>query len=285
MLAKHTASTRRHALRSVCVASMALLGLLLMFPPAAFGTEPVGDSEASEETPRARRDFRFSQSRVAFGLRGGWAFNRTESDIYDDLTSWLTLEKSDFDAPAFTVDVSWRLLSRLDAVIGFEYSSRSTRSEDRDYVDEFGIPIVQDTRLTQVPLTFSLKFYPTGRGRQVGQHAWVPAAVAPYLGGGIGATWYRLKQSGDFVFKPFCEDPPCEDPPILPIFEDVFTSKDWAFAGHVFLGVDIKLIKNLGLVFEGRYYWADADVRGDFDGFDPIDLNGARVMAGINWKL
>ena len=59
----------------------------------------------------------------------------------------------------------------------------------------------------------------------------------------------------------------------------------WAFAGHVFLGVDIKLIKSLGLVFEGRYYWADADLREDFVGFDPIDLNGARVMAGINWKL
>ena len=203
------------------------------------------------------------------------------------MTDELTLERSDFFGPVFAADFSWRLTSWMDAVIGFEVSGSSTDSEFRDYVDEFDIPITQNTRLTQVPLTVSLKFYPIGRGRQVGQYAWVPSAVAPYVGGGIGATWYELRQKGEFV--DFADEDPDEDPPICEdtciIFEDVFTSKGWAFAGHVFLGVDIKLIKSLGLVIEGRYYWANADLRGYFVGFDPIDLDGARVMAGVNWKL
>lgn len=41
----------------------------------------------------------------------------------------------------------------------------------------------------------------------------------------------------------------------------------------------------LGLILEGRYYWASADLGGDYIGFDPIDLDGARIMVGINWKL
>jgi hypothetical protein len=273
MLTKNIASTRRYALRSVCVATTALLGLSLILS-VTVRAEGAGDGEASEDAPQARLDFRFSAPRFSIGVRGGWAFNRSEGEIYDFLTDELTLERSDFDAPAFAADFSWRLTSWLDVVAGFEVSSCKTDSEFRDYVDEFGIPITQNTRLTQVPLTFSLRLYPFDRGRQVGQYAWVPSAIAPYVGGGIGATWYELRQKGDFV-----------DFVDLTIFEDHFSSDGWAFAGHVFLGVDIKLIKSLGLVFEGRYYWANADLRGDFVGFDPIDLDGARAMVGINWKL
>jgi hypothetical protein len=273
MLSKNVAPTRPFSVRPSWIATATLLGLLLLLS-AAVRAEGEADGEASEDTPQADLDFRFSAPRFSVGVRGGWAFNRSEGEIYDFLTDELTLERSDFDAFTFAADFSWRLTSWLDVVAGFEVSSHSTGSEFRDYVDEFGMPITQDTRLTQVPLTLSLRVYPFGLGRQVGQYAWVPSALAPYVGGGIGATWYELKQKGEFV-----------DFVDLTIFEDHFSSDGWAFAGHVFLGIDIKLIKSLGLVFEGRYYWADADLGGDFVGFDPIDLDGARVMAGINWKL
>jgi len=284
LIEKNTAPTCRNALRSACVATTALLGLSWVLS-ATVRAEGAGDGEASEDAPQARLDFRFSAPRFSIGVRGGWAFNRSEGEIYDFLTDELTLERSDFDAPAFAADFSWRLTPwldncrltswmDLDVVAGFEVSSRKTDSEFRDYVDEFGIPITQNTRLTQVPLTFSLRLYPFDRGRQVGQYAWVPSAIAPYVGGGIGATWYELRQKGDFV-----------DFVDLTIFEDHFSSDGWAFAGHVFLGVDIKLIKRLGLVLEGRYYWANADLGGDYVGFDPIDLDGARAMVGVNWKL
>jgi opacity protein-like surface antigen len=285
--AERAAATRRSAFRCACFAVTALLGPLLMLPATA---RAQGRHEAGEEAEHAsepRRDFRFAAPRVSLGLRGGWAFNRAEGEIYDFLTDQLTLEKSDFNAPAGTIDFSLRLTSWLDAVFGVEYSGRETSSEDRYFEDEFGNPIEQDTRLTQVPITFSLKLYPIGRGRQVGQYAWVRKAVVPYLGGGIGPTWYELKQKGDFVHETDPDDPNddfCQGAPAC-IFEDAFSSEDWTFAQHAFLGVDIKLTRNLGLILEGRYYWADADVGGDYIGFDPIDLDGARVMIGINWKL
>jgi len=257
------------------------LAFLDLFPATAFGENSSGTSEQLEEAPLPRLDFQFDEPRMSLGFRGGWAFNRSKGEIYDFLTDELTLSKSDFDAPAFTFDFSWRLISWLDVVFGVEFGGREKNSSDREFVEEgTRNPIKQKTRLTQVPLTLSLKIYPIGRGEKVGQYAWIPKTVVPYIGGGIGGTWYELRQKGDFV--------DVGDPDVLGdefIFSDKFTSDDWAFAQHVFVGVDIKLTRSFGLILEGRYYWADADMQGDYVGFKPIDLDGARAMIGFNWKL
>ena len=179
-------------LRLASFAAAALLGPLALLPATAFAESPNQAGEDVDQTPEPRLDFRFKAPRVSLGLRGGWAFNRADAEIYDFLTDQLTLEKSDFNAPAGAIDFSLRLTSWLDAVFGVEYSGRERSSEDRYFTDLFGNPVEQDTRLTQVPLTFSLKLYPIGRGHQVGQYAWVRKAVVPYIGGGIGPTWYEL---------------------------------------------------------------------------------------------
>jgi opacity protein-like surface antigen len=278
---KNTMATRPCALRSACFAATAvLLAPLLMLPATAFGESSNEASEEIEEAPLPRLDFQFDEPRMSLGFRGGWAFNRSNGEIYNFLTDQLTLKSSDFDAPAFTVDFSWRLISWLDLVFGVEYSGRKQKSEDRRFVDTLGDSIDQKTRLTQVPLTLSVKIYPIGRGDQVGQYAWIRKAVVPYIGGGIGGTWYELKQKGDFVD---IGDPDVEGDEF--IFNDVFKSDDWTFAQHAFAGVDIKLTRSFGLILEGRYYWADADVQGDYEGFNSIDLDGARAMIGFNWKL
>jgi opacity protein-like surface antigen len=265
------------------------LAFLDLLPATAFGENSSGTSEQLEEAPLPRLDFQFDEPRMSLGFRGGWAFNRSKGEIYDFLTDELTLSKSDFDAPAFTFDFSWRLISWLDVVFGVEFGGREQKSEDRKSNELNGSSINQKTRLTQVPLTLSLKIYPIGRGEQVGQYAWIPKAVVPYIGGGIGGTWYELKQKGDFVDRDpdpgDCPLPPDPDDPHACIFSDTFISDDWAFAQHVFVGLDIKLTRSFGLVLEGRYYWADADLKGDYVGFNPIDLDGARAMIGFNWKL
>jgi opacity protein-like surface antigen len=256
------------------------LAFWYLLPATAFGESPNEASETIEEAPLPSLDFRFDEPRMSLGFRGGWAFNRSNGDIYDVLTDELTLSNSDFDAPAFTVDFSWRLISWLDVVFGVEYSGRFEKSEDRGFTELDGSAIKQKTRLTQVPLTLSLKIYPIGRGEQVGQYAWIRKTVVPYFGGGIGGTWYQLKQKGDFVDKGDLKVKGDEF-----IFNDVLTSDDWGFSQHAFAGVDIKLTRSLGLILEGRYYWAAADLQDDYPRFNSIDLDGARVMIGFNWKL
>jgi hypothetical protein len=50
----------------------------------------------------------------------------------------------------------------------------------------------------------------------------------------------------------------------------------------VFGGVDFNLVPRVFLTIEARYSWADAALREDFVGFEPIDLNGLRTTAGID---
>lgn len=259
-----------------------LLVSLLVLSLSAFVASPTEatDEPTFEEAPRSRLDFRFKPPRASLGLRGGWAFNRAEGEIYDFFVDQLTLEKSDFSAPSIIFDLSWRLTSWLDVVYGIGYTGRKVESEDRFFDDALGNPVVQSTRLDQIPLLFSAKLYPLGRGKQIGQYAWIRKTVVPYFGGGIGGTWYQLKQWGEFVDK--------GDPNVVGdefIFEDLFVSSDWAFSQHVFLGVDFKLTRSFGLIVEGRYDWAEADVKGSFVDFDPIDLDGARILIGVSWKL
>lgn len=250
---------------AILALGLALAGAGLLVP---------GSVEASPPSPQVPPDFRFAPPTMTFGLRGGWLFASADSDIYDFTTGILTLEKSDFDSPVFAMDFGWKVAKQVDAVLGFEYSGRTARSEYRDYVDQDEIPIVQDTKLYQIPLTLSLKLYLASRGRAVGQYAWVPAKVLPYVGGGIGYTYYSFEQYGDFV--DFLD---------LTIFTDRFESSGWTFSGHAFVGIDISLSNSLGFVAEARYQWASANMGGSFVGFEPIDLSGLRVTGGVNWKF
>lgn len=247
---------------------LAAAASLLVAAPAA------ADPGSSGSTSQSPSGFRFSAPRTALGLRLGYTFNRAGSDVYDFITDQLTVEKSDFNAFTFASDFSWFLNERVELALGLEYSRASKRSEFRDYVDQDDIPIVQDNRLTQVPLTVSVRVYLTQRGRSVGQYAWVPSTFAAYVGGGGGGTWYRLEQFGEFV-----------DFRDLVIFEDAFVSDGWVLSAHVLGGLDIKLSRSIGLVLEARYQFASADLRGSYVGFDPIDLNGLRLMAGVSFKL
>lgn len=261
-------------MKGFCLASMRCLCIVGVVLSVLMTDVALAAPAEGSETGQGPAGFRFSSPRSSFSLRGGFTFNRASSDIYDFFIDELTIERSDFNAPTFAADFGWNLNERVDLVLGIEYGRASVRSENRDYVDQDDIPIVQDTRLTQVPLTLSVRFYLTPRGRSVSQYAWVPSTAAIYVGGGGGATWYRLEQFGEFV-----------DFRDLVIFEDNFVSDGWTIAGHAFAGVDLKLTSSIGLILEGRYQFASHDMTGSFLGFEPIDLNGLRLMAGISFKI
>ena len=242
---------------------------------------PNGDADAASEAPRAaetsgetqpRPDFLFGRPGHSLAIRGEWYQARAESDIYTFVSEQLTLDAGDFNAPGFALDVGFALGSRLDALVGFDYTRAFASSEYRDFIDSDDLPIEQDTTLRQVDLTGSVEFAITPRGRAIGQYTWIPSAVVPYVGGGGGFLWYKLEQVGDFV-----------DIIDLSIFAARFESSGWTPSAHVFGGVDIKLAPQVFLTTQARYVWADAALKRDFSGFDPIDLTGLRIAAGVQF--
>jgi hypothetical protein len=215
-------------------------------------------------------DFLFSRPRGSLGFRMGMGFPFANSGIFDLVTDQLTLEKRDFRTMSVGGEFNVAVHPRLDIVGSFDYMGSRTPSEVRRFLDESDQPILQETRLTRMPLTAAAKFFIRPRGRSFGSYAWTPSKVVPYVGAGGGALYYRFEQSGDFV-----------DFQDLSIFSDHFYSSGWSPVFFGFGGMELNLSRRLFLDFQIRYERAENDLTADFQGFDPIDLSGMRATGGF----
>jgi hypothetical protein len=159
-------------------------------------------------------------------------------------------------------------------MIAFDYTQSTRASEYRRFVDNNRLPIEQQTSLRNANISGAIKFALRERGREVGRLAWVPRTVVPFAGAGGGAMWFKVRQNGDFV-----------DYVDLSVFGDVFESNGWTPTAHVFGGVDIRVLRRAYVTFDGRYLWASGNLGSDWIDFDPIDLSGFRLSAGINFII
>jgi len=157
------------------------------------------------------------------------------------------------------------------------YSSSTTPSEFRNFIDNNDQPIQQTTKYKRVPLTIGLKYYLTDRGRAVSDFAYIPSKYAPYLGVGAGTMYYRFQQSGDFV------DFNTDD---LEIFSTALESNGWAPMAQGTAGMDFTIGPWLALTGEGRYQWARARLDpAVFEGFQKIDLSGFTGTVGFKVRF
>lgn len=248
---------------------LVVLALACSHPSPALA-EPADEAQPQPSNPTP--DFLFGRPLGSFGIRTGWVINRSSSDWYDFVSSQLTLNHSDFNRPAIGAEGAVTVSRRMDVVFGFDYGQSTTASEDRRFVDNNRLPIEQSTVLRQTNLFGGVKFALTQRGRQVSQLAWVPRSMVPYVGAGAGAVYFQVKQFGDFV-----------DYTDLSVFSDVFEATGWSPSAHVAGGVDLRLLRRMFLSLDGRYVWASGDLGRAWVGFDPIDLSGFRMTAGINF--
>ena len=221
--------------------------------------------------PRPAPDFFFGQPEGSVTLRGSWLFARAASDWYDFVSNQLTVDNGDFNAPGIGLDVGVAITPRIEAQFGLDFSQSKTVSEYRDFVDNNRLPITQETRLRELNLSGNIKVALTERGRDVSRFAWVPRSIVPYAGAGGGVLWFDVDQTGDFVdFVDFS------------VFTDVFQSRGWAPSAQVFGGVDVRVFRRLYVTAEGRYLWAAGELGREWIDFDPIDLAGFRLSAGLN---
>lgn len=258
-----------------------ILASLLVFADAAHVAAMTDDQNqqnqqnqsgrGAQQEPQRRADFLFGRPHGSIGLRGNWLFAAAGSDVFDFVTRQLTLDKQDFNSPGIGADFSWNLTPRIDTQFGFEWNKMSRPSEYREFVDNQELPIEQTTSLKTVHLGGSLRVALAPRGHDVSRFAWVPSRIVPYVGAGGGAIYYDFVQSGDFV-----------DFVDLSVFSDVFRSKGWAPSAHAFGGVDVRIHRGLYGTLEGRYTKASGTLGRDFIDFDPIDLSGFRLSAGVN---
>jgi hypothetical protein len=221
------------------------------------------------------KGFLFSRPVGSFSFRAGYAMASAGSDVFDDATSQLTLNKGDFGGFDWGGDISYSTGDRFDLVFDGEVAKSTANSEFRDWVDNNDQPIEQSTKFKRVPLTLGLKYYLTSRGRSVSQYAWIPTRYAPYVSVGAGAMYYSFEQKGDFV-----------DFQTLNVEALTVESSGWAPMGRGAAGIEYTVSPWLALTGEGRYVWAKATLDPNaFEGYDKIDLSGFTGTVGFRVRF
>jgi len=218
--------------------------------------------------------FRFNAPRVFVGGHMGMNFPRAKSDFFDMTTRELTLEKKDFRTEIYGFDFGVIFHPNFAAVANYDYGRTTQRSEVRNFVEDNGDPITQKTRLTLTSFVGTLRYYPRKMGESVGSYTWVPTRILPYVGAGMGVVHCSLFQYGDFV-----------DNETYNIFTTSLDSKSNGLTKHVAGGLDIAVSSRWVVNVEMRYSWAKAELTEDFVGFDPIDLNGLKVIGGVYFRF
>jgi hypothetical protein len=180
-----------------------------------------------------------------------------------------TLNKRDFDASSWGLELAFRSSERLDVALDIRFSRSEAGSESRPYVDLDNLPIQQTTTLIRVPVTVGTKFYLRDRGRAVSQFAWIPEKWAPFVGVGAGLHWYRFEQAGDFVAEPS-----------LDILSLTLESSGSAPTANVFAGVDISINPRFVWTVQARYGFGGVETGSAFN-FDNLDLSGFQATIGL----
>jgi opacity protein-like surface antigen len=228
----------------------------------------------SSSAQSAGDGYLFHSPNVTLTVRGGYSLASARSDVFDDVTRDLTLDRGDFSGFTVGGDLNAHMSDRLDVVFSAGFSRSKHKSEFRDFVDNNDQPIEQTTTFERVPITANLRLNLGAPGRTIGSLAWVPNRIVPYVGAGIGAMRYRFRQEGDFVN--FVTNG---------VFPAVLVAEEWTLVGQGMAGLDYNVSPQLGISFDARYLHARGDLGPSFKGYERIDLSGVTATVGLSVRL
>lgn len=223
----------------------------------------------------AGRGYLFGMPKGSLTLRGGYAAASAGSDVFDFVTSELTLKRGDFGAVSAGADFAVRVLPRFDLVLSYDGSGMEKQSEFREWEDTDGRPIEQSTTFSRQNWSLNAKYYLLPNGRSLGRFAWVPSRYVPWVSAGVGRTNYTFGQKGDFIDYDRGNN----------VFHDEFKSSQWTSTWQMTGGVDWSLSHRFALTTQARYLFGKAELQYDYSGFDPIDLSGLGITAGLSIRF
>jgi hypothetical protein len=203
----------------------------------------------------------------AIQLRLGYFAPSGGGTLWEDVEQRFTLSGEDFDGGAWGLSFVGGINRHFEVGVNADWYQQTVRAEDRDFVDQFGFPIVHDTTLSQFPLAVDLRLVPFGRR---------PGKPVFYVGAGAGVNFWRYREAGDFVD---------EGDPDLPIFYGVFEERGQSLESRLLAGLEFPLTRAFNLTFEGRYSFAESDLDAGWAGSPTIDRGGAWMFVGASLRF
>lgn len=207
----------------------------------------------------------------ALQFRLGGFFPAGGGTVWDDNQAFFSLNIADFNDAMVGITYIGAANRWVEFGINADFYDASSFSAERGVVDSFGFPVAHDTRLTLLPLTADVRFLIGGK------RARRQARPLVYLGGGVGVTFWEYEEVGEFVDF---------SSPDLKIFAGNFNENGLALETHVLAGIALPVQRNLSVILESRYSWADDQLdSNDFPGFGRLNLGGPSVFVGASFRF
>lgn len=219
--------------------------------------------------------FLFGPPKASLALRFGYAAPSASSDLFSFVTNELSLRRSDFGTFAYGVDVAVPLHPQWSVVLSADAGGMDKKSDYREWQDNSGNPIEQSTSFRRQSYAVSVRYFLRPAGRRLSKFAWIPTRVAPWASAGVGRTFYKFAQHGDFVDFTNGNH----------VFNDRFSSSAWGATSQVSAGVDWSLNQRFALTTQAKYLHGRADLGLDYSGFAPIDLSGLSITSGLTIRF
>lgn len=212
----------------------------------------------------------------AFNFRLGGFLPSGDSDFWDTNQAAFTINPSDLDSVIAGVGYSSSLSDHFEFDVNADVYAASTLSADSYYTDQNGDPILHDTRLSLVPVTFGIRVLPAGRyARRGADRKHYVRRPVPYFGAGIGAAFWEYEEEGDFVASD------------LSIVYDRYTESGVVLQTYAMAGIEFPVGPEWNITFEVRQSWAEATPGGEFAVVNPgsLDLGGTSVFVGGSFRF
>ena len=199
-------------------------------------------------------------------IRIGGFQPHANSNLFDDDASLYTIRNRNWRGITGGAEFSSRIARNLEIGFHLDGYERQRDTHYRDFVREDGSEIRQKLKLDIVPVGVTVRLVPTSRH----------ARIAPFIGAGVDAFFWKYEEFGDFVAFPF--------EPGDPIIADSFRSDGVATGFHVAGGLRLFVSDDVGLTGEVRYTAAKGNMGDDFRG-NRIDLGGFGATVGMHLRF
>ena len=207
----------------------------------------------------------------AFNFRLGVFFPAGSDDFWAANEAAFTLDHSDFNGPIGGVGYTASINNYFELDVNADFYASASRSADKFYVDQDGFSIFHDSRLAVFPVSVGFRVLPAGRyARRGAEGKHYVRRPVPYIGAGIGMSYWQYEEEGDFVASD------------LSIVYDRLVDSGLAFGEYVTVGIEFPVAPQWNITLEVRQTWADANPGGAFAGVNTgaLDLGGTSVFVG-----
>lgn len=225
----------------------------------------------------AQQDY-FNRTNISqFEFNFGFNDPETDTDLYDFLEQTTNFEADDQDGFVFQFKYLYQINNYVSVGGSVNATSESQEVYDLEFVTEGGGDIFQTFELDTNWIGFETVITPFGSGHRFGSQGWAPKTFVPYLTLGAGLKSFDIVNEGDFVVDRDSNNPDI----IFTSFEDDGQS----FSTKVGAGLRINVGKSwdINILYERDN--AEAELGGDFEGFEDFDLSADSAYIGFRILL